>query len=218
MIFHYDSWSTRNKIQASWATLKLKSFCIAKEAINTVKRQGMWKYIKKNVYVNNSLQLNSEKQITQILKWTKDQNGSFSKETIQKANRCMKRCSTSLVCAVVVQSPNHVWLFEIPRTRTRPPCPSPSPGVCPSSCSLHRWCRPAISSSATIFSVCHQPFPALGAFLMSHLFTSDDQNTGASPSASVLKVNIQVWSPLGLTGLISLYLGKCKLKPQWDIT
>ena len=22
---------------------------------------------------------------------------------------------------------------------TRPPCPSPSPGVCPSSCSLHQW-------------------------------------------------------------------------------
>ena len=35
---------------------------------------------------------------------------------------------------------------------------------------------------------------------MSHLFTSDDQNTGASASASVLLVNIQGWSPLGLTG------------------
>ena len=29
----------------------------------------------------------------------------------------------------------------------RLPCPSPSPRVCPSSCSLHRWCCPAISSS-----------------------------------------------------------------------
>ena len=26
----------------------------------------------------------------------------------------------------------------------RPPCPSPSLGVCPSSCSLHQWCLPAI--------------------------------------------------------------------------
>ena len=39
---------------------------------------------------------------------------------------------------------------------------------------------------------------------MSCLFTSDDQNTGASASASVLPVNIQGWSPLRLNGLISL--------------
>ena len=67
----------------------------------------MGKYIKKNVYVNNSLQLKSEKQITQILKWTKDLNGGFSKETVQKANRCIKGCSTSIVFAVV-QSRNRV--------------------------------------------------------------------------------------------------------------
>ena len=34
----------------------------------------------------------------------------------------------------------------------RPPCPSPSSGVCPSSCLLHQWCRPAISSSDALFS------------------------------------------------------------------
>ena len=39
---------------------------------------------------------------------------------------------------------------------------------------------------------------------MSHLFTSDDQNTGASASASVFPVNIQGSPPLRLTGLISL--------------
>ena len=33
----------------------------------------------------------------------------------------------------------------------RPPCPSPSPGVHPSSCPLHQWCHPAISSSDTLF-------------------------------------------------------------------
>ena len=59
-------------------------------------------------------------------------------------------------------------------------------GVCPSSFSLHWWCHPAISSSDTLFSFCPQSFPALGAFSMSYLFTSDDQNTGASASASVL--------------------------------
>ena len=39
---------------------------------------------------------------------------------------------------------------------------------------------------------------------MSHLFSSDDQNTGASASASVLPVNIQGRFPLTLTGLISM--------------
>ena len=49
-------------------------------------------------------------------------------------------------------------------------CPSPSPGVCPSSYSLHWWCCPAISSSDTLFSFCPQFFPASGTFPMSHLF------------------------------------------------
>ena len=84
----------------------------------------------------------------------------------------------------------------------RPPCHSPSFGVCISSCSLHWWCHPAISSSEALFSFCPQSFPVPGTFPMSRLFESDDQNTGAS--ASVLPVNIQGWSPLRLTGLISL--------------
>ena len=46
----------------------------------------------------------------------------------------------------------------------RPSCPSPSPGVCPSSCLLHWWCRPAISSSDAPFSFCPQSFPASGLF------------------------------------------------------
>ena len=61
------------------------------------------------------------------------------------------------------------------------------------------WSHP---SSDALFSSCPQSFPALGTFPMSRLFTSDDQNTGAS--ASVLPVSIQGWSPLRWTGLISL--------------
>ena len=87
---------------------------------------------------------------------------------------------------------------------TRPPCPSQPPKVCPSSCSLHQWCCPVISSSDILFSFCWQCFPASGTFSMSHLFTSDDQNIGASTSASVLPVNVQGWSPLRWTVFISL--------------
>ena len=86
--------------------------------------------------------------------------------------------------------------------QARPPCPSPSPEICPSSCPLHQWCHPSISSSDALFSFCPQSFPASGTFPMSWLL-SDDQNTGASAS-SVLPMNIHGWFPLRLTGLISL--------------
>ena len=47
-------------------------------------------------------------------------------------------------------------------------------------------------------------FPSSGSFPMSQLFTSCGQSIGASPSASVLPMNIQGRFPLGLSGLISL--------------
>ena len=37
---------------------------------------------------------------------------------------------------------------------TRPPCPSPTPGVHPNSCPLSRSCHPTISSSVVPFSSC----------------------------------------------------------------
>ena len=86
---------------------------------------------------------------------------------------------------------------------TRPPCPSPSPEVCPSSPPLHWWCHPAISFSDTLF-FCPHSFPASGTFPMSRLFVPDDQNTRASASGSVLPTSIQGWFLLRLTGLISL--------------
>ena len=51
---------------------------------------------------------------------------------------------------------------------TRPPCPTPTPGVYPNSCPLSRCCHPTISSSAVPFS-CPQSFPASGSFQMSQL-------------------------------------------------
>ena len=69
---------------------------------------------------------------------------------------------------------------------------------------LHQWCHPASSSSNTLVSFCPPSFPVSGTFSVSHLFISDDQNTGASASVSVPPVNIQSWYPLRLPGLISL--------------
>ena len=47
---------------------------------------------------------------------------------------------------------------------TRPPCPSPSPEVCPSSFPLNQWYHPTISFSVAHFSFCLQSFPASGSF------------------------------------------------------
>ena len=87
---------------------------------------------------------------------------------------------------------------------TRPPCPSPTPGVYSNSCPSSRWCHLTISSSVVPFSSCPQSLPASGSFPMSQLFSWGDQSTGVSASASVLPMNTQDWSPLGWTGWISL--------------
>ena len=47
-------------------------------------------------------------------------------------------------------------------------------------------------------------FPSTMWFLMSQFFASGGQSVEASASALVLPMNIQDWSPLGLTGWISL--------------
>ena len=66
---------------------------------------------------------------------------------------------------------------------TRPPCPSPTPGVYSNSCPSSWWCHPAISSSVVPFSSCLQSFPTSGSFLSSQFFTSDGQSIGVSASA-----------------------------------
>ena len=87
---------------------------------------------------------------------------------------------------------------------TRPPCPSPTPGVYSNSCPSSWWCHPAISSSIVPFSSCPQSLPASGSSPVSQLFTRGGQGIGVSASASVLPMNTQDSSPLGWTGWISL--------------
>ena len=87
---------------------------------------------------------------------------------------------------------------------TRPPCPSPAPGVHPDSCPLSQWCHPAISSSVIPFSFCLQSLPASESFPMSQLFAWGGQSTGVSVLASFLPKKSQGWSPSEGTGWISL--------------
>ena len=87
---------------------------------------------------------------------------------------------------------------------TRPPCPSPTPGLhsnlCPSSC----WCHPAISSSVVPFSSCPQSLPASEPFPMSQLFPWGGQSTGVSALTSFLPKKSRDGSTSEWTGWISL--------------
>ena len=75
---------------------------------------------------------------------------------------------------------------------TRPPCPSPTPGVYSNSCPLCWWYHPTILSSVAPFSSYFQSFPASGSFKMSQLFVAGVQSIGVSASTSVLPMNILI--------------------------
>ena len=80
---------------------------------------------------------------------------------------------------------------------TRPPCPSPTPGVHSDSHPSSQWCHLAISSSVVPFSSCPQIPPASESFPMSQLFAWGGQSTGVSALASftgsLLSVSWERW-------------------------
>ena len=121
------------------------------------------------------------------------------KETTTWGQIYTQHQSVQFSCSVVSNS-----LRPHESQHTRPPCPSPTPGVYSDSSSSSQWCHPAISSSVVPFSSCPQSLPASGSFPMSQLFKWGGQSIGVSVSASVLPMNTQDWSPLGWTGWISL--------------
>ena len=86
---------------------------------------------------------------------------------------------------------------------TRPPCPSPTPGVHSDSRPSSQWCHPAISSSVVPFTSCPQSLPASESFPMSQLFAWGGQSTGVSALASFLPKKSLGWSS-EWTGWISL--------------
>ena len=112
-------------------------------------------------------------------------------------------CASSVQFSCSVMS-NSLWPCGL--QDTRPPCPSPTPGIYSNSCPLSWWCHSTISSSVVPFSSHLQSFLASGSFQMSQFFKSGGQSIEVSASASVLPVNIQNLFPLGWTGWISLQL------------
>ena len=87
---------------------------------------------------------------------------------------------------------------------TRPPCPSPTPGVYSNSCpfeSVMPSNHLILHHLLPLFPL--QFFPASESFQISQIFISGGQSIGVSASASVLPMNIQDLFPLGWTGWIS---------------
>ena len=76
---------------------------------------------------------------------------------------------------------------------TRPPCPSPTPGVHSDSRPSSQWCHPAISASVFPFS-CPQSLPASGSF---HWVSSSHQ------VAKVLEFSFSISPSNEYSGLIS---------------
>ena len=107
--------------------------------------------------------------------------------------------SVQFSCSVVSDS-----LQPHESQHTRPPCPSPVPGVHSDSHPSSQWCHPAISSSVVPFSSCPQSLPPSESFPMSQLFAWGGQSTGVSASASFPPKKSQGWSPSEWTGWISL--------------
>ena len=122
--------------------------------------------------------------------------GSFSQSTEWLIlNFCLVQFSRSVV--------SDSWRPHGPQ-HTRPPGPSPTPGVYPNTCPSSQWCHPIISSSVVLFFSCLQSFPASESFPTSQLFASGGQSTGVSASTSALPLNTQNWSPLEWTSWLSL--------------
>ena len=111
----------------------------------------------------------------------------------------VKLPSVQFSCSVVSDS---LWPHE--SQYTRPPCPSPTPGVHSNSRPSSAWYHPPISSSVIPVSSCPQSLPASESFPMSQLFTWGGQSTGVSASSSFLPKKSQGWSPSEWTGWISL--------------
>ena len=106
--------------------------------------------------------------------------------------------SVQVSCSVMSES---LWPHGL--QHSTPPCLSSTPGVCSDSCLLSQWYHPTISSLSSPLLL-PSIFPSIRVFSNELVLHIRWQSVGVSALASVLPMNVQHWSPLGWTDLISL--------------
>ena len=87
---------------------------------------------------------------------------------------------------------------------TRPPCPSPTPGVHSDSCPSSQWYHPAISSSVVPFSSCPQSLPSIRVFSNESTLRMRWPNCWSFSFSISPSNEYSGLISLGLTGIISL--------------
>ena len=82
-------------------------------------------------------------------------------QQLRKKSMGVPQKSKNRIAISSVQLLSHVWfLWPHESQHTRPPCPTPTPGVHSNSHPSCWWCHPAISSSVIPFSFCPRSLPA----------------------------------------------------------
>ena len=132
-------------------------------------------------------------------------------------SKATRHITLSLCCVVFSSKAVFDYLGLHGLQHARPCCPSVSSKVCPSSCPLHQWCHPAISSSDALF--CSQSFPASGTFPMSHnrwpKFWSFNFSISPSNEYSVLiSLKIDWFDLLAVQGALRSLLQHHNSKPS----
>ena len=118
----------------------------------------------KNLLFYWSIVMRQHSAVTSSNPWETFQSGVGSSDSSSCSLLRGHISSVQFSCSVMSDS-----LQPHESQHTRPPCPSPTPGVHSDSCPLSWWCHPAISSSVISFSSCPQSLPASRSFPISHI-------------------------------------------------
>ena len=187
------SWSLSNGPQT---TSSFMALIIQTKVACCLASNGSWAYFNGNF----SFSLPSAPATTFAFKFLSYETNIYPSGSPRLQRLCLKFSEFSSV-----QLLSHVCLFATPWTAARQGCLSITSSQSPPKLmSIESVILSNYLSSVIPFSSCPQSFPASGSFQMSQLFPSAGQSTEVTALASVLPMNTQDWSPLQLTGWISL--------------
>ena len=122
------------------------------------KKEGKFLKLQKSVKQNTNIKWRRSTQPKLTIMWQK-----FSRRNWRDKFKMKSRVTKLFFSFSSVQFSRSVVSDSLrphESQHTRPPCPSPTPGVHSDSCPSSQWCHPAISSSVIPFSSYAQSLPA----------------------------------------------------------